>query len=187
MKKYSSIISIALLFAFVSTSDAQGIGSKGSKEDPIIRCLKGVGRLASSDYYLVQKASKGKKLSGKEGNRLADLAAKHCGKSEKSSGGSAALGSSKKVTGGVNAKGAKKARGGAVGDSNGKLGRDNKVTGGVNAKGAKKARGGAVGDSNGKLGRDNKVTGGVNAKGEKKARGGAVGDGKIGSDDKKED
>ena len=157
MKKYSSIISIALLFAFVNTSDAQGIGgSKGSKEDPIIRCLKGA-RLASSDYYLVQKASKGEKLSGKEGNRLADLAAKHCGKSEKSSGGSAALGSSKKVTGGVN------------------------------AKGAKKARGGAVGDSNGKLGRDNKVTGGVNAKGEKKARGGAVGDGKIGSDDKKED
>ena len=153
MKKYSSIISIALLFAFVSTSDAQGIGSKGSKEDPIIRCLKGA-RLASSDYYLVQKASKGEKLSGKEGNRLADLAAKHCGKSEKSSGGSAALGSSKKVTGGVNAKGAKKARGGAVGDSNGKLGRDNKVTGGVNAKGAKKARGGAVGD--GKIGSDDK-------------------------------
>ena len=113
MKKYSSIVSIALLFAFVSTSDAQGIGSKGSKEDPIIRCLKGA-RLASSDYYLVQKASKGEKLSGKEGNRLADLAAKHCGKSEKSNGGSAALGS-KKVQDGVNSKSTgKKARGGAA-------------------------------------------------------------------------
>ena len=156
MKKYSSIISIALLFAFVSTSDAQGIGSKGSKEDPIIRCLKGA-RLASSDYYLVQKASKGEKLSGKEGNRLADLAAKHCGKSEKSNGGSAALGS-KKVQDGVNSKSTgKKARGGAASGS-GRLDNAKKVTDGVNSK----------------------ATG-------KKTRGGAVGDGKIGSDDKKED
>ena len=89
MKKYSSIISIALLFAFVSTSDAQKLGSAkgGSKADSgmknIIECLSKV-RLSSSDYYLVKKAGSGGKLSGKEENQLANLAAKHCGKSEKS-------------------------------------------------------------------------------------------------------
>ena len=88
MKKYSSIISIALLFAFVSTGDAQKLGStKGSKSDSgmknVIECLSKV-RLSSSDYYLIKKVKSGDKLSGKEENRLADLAAKHCGKSDKS-------------------------------------------------------------------------------------------------------
>ncbi len=88
MKKYSSIISIALLFAFVSTGDAQKLGStKGSKSDSgmknVIECLSKV-RLSSSDYYLVKKAGSGEKLSGKEENQLANLAAKHCGKSDKS-------------------------------------------------------------------------------------------------------
>ena len=109
MKKYSSIVSIALLFAFVSTSDAQGIGSakKGSKEDPTITCLKQV-RLSSSDYYLVQKAGKGQKLSGKEGNRLAELAAKHCSKDSKS-GSSSALSSNRK---GMSTEGKDKAKAG---------------------------------------------------------------------------
>ena len=90
MKKYSSIISIALLFVFVSTGDAQKqkLGStKGSKSDSgmknVIECLSKV-RLSSSDYYLIKKAGSGDKLSGKEENRLADLAAKHCGKADKS-------------------------------------------------------------------------------------------------------
>ena len=88
MKKYSSIISIAMLFAFVSTGDAQKLGStKGSKSDSgmknVIECLSKV-RLSSSDYYLIKKVKSGDKLSGKEENRLADLAAKHCGKSDKS-------------------------------------------------------------------------------------------------------
>ena len=110
MKKYSSIISIALLFVFVSTGDAQKLGStKGSKSDSgmknVIECLSKV-RLSSSDYYLIKKAGSGGKLSGKEENRLADLAAKHCGKSDKS--GKSSKG---KLSSGRTAKGAASAAG----------------------------------------------------------------------------
>ena len=40
--------------------------------------------LSKSDYYLVKKAGSGETLSREEENRFADLATKHCGKSEKS-------------------------------------------------------------------------------------------------------
>ncbi|MBH49636.1 MAG: hypothetical protein CMG69_02660 [Candidatus Marinimicrobia bacterium] len=92
MKKYTSIISVALLFAFVSTSDAQLGSAKGSSKNSkgdtnsseIFSCLSKV-RLSSADYYIVKMAKENKKLSSKEENRLADLAAKHCGKNEKKS------------------------------------------------------------------------------------------------------
>ena len=131
MKKYSSIISIALLFAFVSTSDAQKLSSsKASKSDSgmknVIECLSKV-RLASTDYYLIKKAGSGGKLSGKEENRLADLAAKYCGKSEKSGKSSKAKLSSGRTAGVKGSKGAADKGGRAVkGSKDDKLSKDDK-------------------------------------------------------------
>ena len=142
MKKYSSIISIALLFAFVSTSDAQKLGSaKGSKSDSgmknVIECLSKV-RLSSSDYYLVKKAGSGEKLSGKEENQLANLAAKHCGKSEKSgksSKGKLSSGRTAEMKGAKGAAGKGDARA-AKGSKDGKLGKSGRTAEMKGAKGA---------------------------------------------------
>jgi len=119
MKKYTSIISVALLFAFVSTSDAQLGSAKGSSKkskgdtnsSEIFSCLSKV-RLSSADYYLVKMAKENKKMSSKEKNRLADLAAKHCGKSEKKSkGSSSAVSSARKGEVSASAKTEKKGKG----------------------------------------------------------------------------
>ena len=165
MKKYSSIISIALLFVFVSTGDAQKqkLGStKGSKSDSgmknVIECLSKV-RLSSSDYYLIKKVKSGDKLSGKEENRLADLAAKHCGKSDKSgksSKGKLSSGRTAEMKGSKAGKGDARAAKGdskAKSDKLGKSGRTADMKGSKGAAGKGDARA-AKGSKDGKLSKD---------------------------------
>jgi len=162
MKKYSSIISIAMLFAFVSTGDAQKLGStKGSKSDSgmknVIECLSKV-RLSSSDYYLIKKAGSGDKLSGKEENRLADLAAKHCGKADKSgksSKGKLSSGRTADMKGSKGAAGKGDSRA-VKGSKDGKLGKSGRTADMKGSKGAAdKGDSRAVkGSKDGKLSKD---------------------------------
>ena len=120
MKKYTSIISLALVFALVGTGNAQSKfssskgSSKGSSQkttdmSSIIDCLSQV-RLSQNDNTIVKKAASGKKLSKKDQNRLADLAAENCGKSDKSSKSSKGLSSGRKASGATSASDGKDAR-----------------------------------------------------------------------------
>ena len=123
MKKYTSIISLALVFALVGTGNAQSKfssskgSSKGSSQkttdmSSIIDCLSQV-RLSQNDNTIVKKAASGKKLSKKDQNRLADLAAENCGKSDKSSKSSKSskgLSSGRKASGATSASDGKDAR-----------------------------------------------------------------------------